>query len=114
MKYMMMGAQRTKAERGGPVRENVLGKGRLLLALAARAEDRGADPNMGRAKAYRLLEIGAHAHAEECQPGAAGGLAQPRKMHRRLPGERRDAHQAVDRQVEPVAAFDDKVIGFGR
>src|SRR5437762_666471 len=85
-----------------------------LLALAARAEDRGADAHMGGAKADCLFEIGAHAHAEETEPGAPGDFAQQRKMQGRLLVERWDAHQALDRQVEPVAALDDEVVGRSR
>ena len=51
----MMGARRTKG-RSCP-EERARQKKGCLFALAARAEDRGADPNMGRAKANRLLEI---------------------------------------------------------
>jgi hypothetical protein len=57
---------------------------------------------MGGAKADRLLEIGAHPHAEEAEPGAPGDLAQQGEMQRRLLVERRDTHQALDRQAEPV------------
>src|SRR6266576_3534362 len=85
-----------------------------LLALATRAEDRGADAHMGGAKADCLLEIGAHAHAEDTEPGAPSDFAQQREMQRRLLVERWDAHQALDRQVEPVAAFDDEVVGRNR
>src|ERR1700736_1803525 len=113
MKYMMMGAQLTKAEGAVLSGRTCSATEGCLLALAARAEDRGADPNMGRAKADRLLEIGAHAHAEDCHPGAPGDLAQECKMQRRLLVGGRDAHQAFDRQAQTIATFDDEVIGFG-
>jgi len=58
-------------------------------------------------------KIGAHAHAEEAEPGAPGDLAQQREMQCRLLVERRKAHQARARQAEPVAALDDEVIGRG-
>ncbi len=40
--------------------------------MAASAEDRGADAHMGRAEADRLLEIGAHPHAEAGRARCAG------------------------------------------
>ena len=65
-------------------------------------------------KQIAFSKIGAHAHAEEAEPGAPGDLAQQREMRCRLLVERRNAHQAFDRQAEPVAALDDEVIGHGR
>ena len=65
---------------------------RRLLTRAAGAEDRGADPHMGGAEADSLLEIGAHAHAEEAEPGASGDLAQQGEMRCGLLVEWRDAH----------------------
>jgi hypothetical protein len=47
-----------------------------LSARAAGAENRGTDPHMGGAEADSLLKIGAHAHAEEAEPGAPRDLAQ--------------------------------------
>src|ERR1700730_2925299 len=47
-----------------------------LQRYAAGAEDGGADPDMGRAEADSLLEIGAHTHAEEPQVVAPGNFAQ--------------------------------------
>ena len=65
---------------------------RRLLTRAAGAEDRGTDPHMGGAEADSLLEIGAHAHAEEAEPGASGDLAQQGEMRCGLLVEWRDAH----------------------
>jgi hypothetical protein len=45
------------------------------LTRAAGTENSGADSHVGGPKADRLLEIGAHAHAEDAEPGAAGDLA---------------------------------------
>src|SRR5256885_14123535 len=50
----------------------------------AGAEDRRADPDIGRAKADRGLEIGAHPPAELVEPVALCGLAQQRGMPCRL------------------------------
>jgi hypothetical protein len=68
---------------------------------------------MGRAKANRLLEIGTHTHAEDAEPGASGDLAQQCEMWRGLLVERRNAHQAFDRQAEPIAALYDERVRLG-
>src|SRR5229473_8127748 len=77
----------------------------------AGAEDRGADPDMGRAETDRRLEIGAHPHAELVEPVAPRNLAQQREVERRFLVLRRDAHQPDDRQVQPVAALADESVG---
>src|SRR5438128_571747 len=86
----------------------------LRVLGAARAEDRGADPHMGRAKADRLFEIRAHPHTEEPEPVAPGDLTQQDEVPRRLLVYRRDAHQTLDRQAEAIAALDDEPVGIDR
>src|SRR5207237_10025735 len=46
------------------------------MSRAAGAEDCGADTDMGGAEADRLLEIGAHPHAEHLEVVAPGDFAQ--------------------------------------
>ncbi len=48
------------------------------------------------------------------EAGAPGNLAQQREIGRRLAVERRDAHQPLDRQAEPVAAGGDESVGVCR
>ena len=64
--------------------------GFITLKGAARTKDCGADPHMGRAKADRLLEIGAHSHAENAKFVAPGDFAQKRRALSRIvrPGTR--------------------------
>jgi hypothetical protein len=80
---------------------------------AAGAEDGGADPDVRGAKADRLFEIGAHAHAEDPKIIVPGNLPQQGEMRGRLLIERRHAHQTDDRQTEPLPAIDDELIGIG-
>src|SRR5205823_9008883 len=84
------------------------------MSRAAGTEDCGADPDMGGAEADRFLEIGAHAHAEDLQVVAPGDFAQQREMRSRFLVERRHAHQADDRKIEPLPAFADKPVRIGR
>jgi|GEM_PF-450480 bifunctional lysine-specific demethylase and histidyl-hydroxylase MINA len=68
---------------------------------------------MGRAELGRRLKIGGHAHAQTRQAVARRDLAQQYEMWRRGLVDRRDTHQALDRQLERPA-FGDKAIGLGR
>ena len=56
------------------------------------------------------LVIPAHAHAFDFQTMAIGNLAQQGKMRGRLFIHRRDAHQALDRQVKVITAHLDEII----
>src|SRR5579862_4171276 len=67
-------------------------------------EDRRADANMGRAELDRDSEVGAHAHRQVLQAVARGDLRGQRKMRRRRVIDRRNAHQARNRQSILVAA----------
>ena len=97
------GAGRGARCAGRPARER--GRGGRFRPRAARAcpgaphvprraEQRGADPDMGGAQADGRLVVGAHAHADPGEAVARRHLGQQGEMQRRLLVDRRDAHQA--------------------
>src|SRR5689334_15042748 len=82
--------------------------------LVSRPEQCAADADMGGAQPHRRFVVGAHAHADLCEPVARGHLVQQREVQRRLLVDRRDAHQADHRQLVHVAARSDEGVEIGR
>ena len=76
------------------------GSGRRGLSSArwglALAEDRGADPDMGRAEPNRGLVVRRHTHAELVETVSPGDFGEQRERKRRFFVDRRDAHQPDD------------------
>ena len=68
------------------------------------SEYRRADAHMGRAELDRGREIGAHAHRQILQPVARGDLCGQCEVRRRRIVDRRNAHQAGNRQAVFFAA----------
>src|SRR6185312_10911187 len=79
-----------------------------------RAENRGADAHVGGAEGDGDLEVGAHAHRQQREPVAPGDLRGQREMRRRCVVERRNAHQAGDREAVTLAAGGDEAVGLLR
>lgn len=69
---------------------------------------------MRRTKGDRDRKVGAHAHGEKRQPVAASDLCRKRKMRGRSVIDRRDAHEARNRQPIIVAAGREKRISMLR
>src|ERR1035437_10666329 len=69
-----------------------------------RPEDRRADAHMGGAELDRDREVGAHAHRQFRKTVARGDLRGQREMRRRRIANRRNAHQAGNRQAIFFAA----------
>src|SRR6185312_4130033 len=92
------------------------GSGSAELALWRRpgAENRGADPHMGRTEPYRQFEISAHPHAETGKAVFVRQLLQQREMGRTIFVRRRYAHQSLHRQLENVAGMMNECARPGR
>ena len=68
------------------------------------SENRRADAHMGGAELDGDREVGAHAHRQALQPVTLGDLGGQREMRRRRVVDRRNAHQAGNRQAVFFAA----------
>ncbi len=73
-----------------------------IAPLRARSEDSRADPDVRGTESNRGFEIGCHSHRQKRQAVAFGDFPQQGEMKRRFLVHERDAHEALDRQVQFV------------
>lgn len=79
--------------------------------LIAPAENRSADPHMGRTMGDGNLEIAGHAHRQHPQPMPGSAGREPGEMRRRIAIGRRNAHQPDKPAVEPGLTGGNEGIG---
>src|SRR5690606_5303539 len=72
--------------------------------MSARAENGAADTNAGGAEGNGRLVVAGHAHRQLRQARLAGKLLQQGEMRAGVLVDRRDAHQALDRETMRVPA----------